>query len=568
VGGPTLAVVHPPDHDPLAEARAALLAGDEVTAERIGLELLALDAESPGAHEVLGGCRFLDDDLDVARSHLEHAFRGYRDVDPRAAARCAIVLAPILAAEQGRVAAAQGWLERARRQLEPVGPCVEVGYLELAVMACDRPDSADLLRSTERALVVAQEHGDTDLEVQALADGGLALVTMGRTREGFARLDAALAAISAGEVSAAVAGKCFCSMLSACDRAQDVRRATEWCDLVRSVVDRAGGRPMVLRTHCRAVYGSVLGASGRWPEAETLMIDALGPPDRPAATHRDLTMAHLAQLRLDQGRVEEAAELLAPYEDRLIVAAPLARVHLEHGDPDLAAEVARRTLRELVDDALRTVPLWALLVQAELARGDVPAAEAATGELAVVAERLDLAVPRAEAATAHARVALAGGDLDAALTWYAAAAQLLADGVRPALSTTVQLEVAEAQLAHGDRAAAVVSARAALAGAERLGAAAARDRAAALLRELGAVPARSGASTTLPDDLTDRERDVLALVAAGLTNAQIGERLYISAKTVEHHVGRILAKLGVRRRAEAAAIAVRSGLSTGGSGSG
>ena len=67
-------------------------------------------------------------------------------------------------------------------------------------MACDRPDAEDLLASTERALTIAVEYGDSDLEARALADCGLALVTQGRTAEGFARLDAALATIAAGEV--------------------------------------------------------------------------------------------------------------------------------------------------------------------------------------------------------------------------------------------------------------------------------------------------------------------------------------------------------------------------------
>jgi DNA-binding NarL/FixJ family response regulator len=60
--------------------------------------------------------------------------------------------------------------------------------------------------------------------------------------------------------------------------------------------------------------------------------------------------------------------------------------------------------------------------------------------------------------------------------------------------------------------------------------------------------------------LTPREAEVLALVAAGLSNRQIGERLFIADKTASVHVSNILAKLGVRSRGEAAALAHRSGL--------
>lgn len=56
-------------------------------------------------------------------------------------------------------------------------------------------------------------------------------------------------------------------------------------------------------------------------------------------------------------------------------------------------------------------------------------------------------------------------------------------------------------------------------------------------------------------DLTTREKQVLALIGEGLTNRQIGERLYLAEKTVKNHVSRLLAKLGVERRVQAALIA-------------
>ncbi|WP_066945567.1 response regulator [Streptomyces lushanensis] len=60
-------------------------------------------------------------------------------------------------------------------------------------------------------------------------------------------------------------------------------------------------------------------------------------------------------------------------------------------------------------------------------------------------------------------------------------------------------------------------------------------------------------------ELSPREREILALIGEGLTNRQIGKRLYLSEKTVKNHISRLLAKLGVERRIQAAVLATQSG---------
>ena len=77
------------------------------------------------------------------------------------------------------------------------------------------------------------------------------------------------------------------------------------------------------------------------------------------------------------------------------------------------------------------------------------------------------------------------------------------------------------------------------------------------LRQVPTRPRRTTSAS--PGGLTGREREVLALMAEGLTDRDIAERLVVSPKTASHHVSAILGKLGVRRRAEAVGKATRMG---------
>ncbi|WP_406164671.1 response regulator [Streptomyces sp. NBC_00996] len=76
-----------------------------------------------------------------------------------------------------------------------------------------------------------------------------------------------------------------------------------------------------------------------------------------------------------------------------------------------------------------------------------------------------------------------------------------------------------------------------------------------LMRSLRADPAESPAVPSELASLSPRERDILALIGDGLTNREIGKKLYLSEKTVKNHISRLLAKLGVQRRVQAAVLA-------------
>lgn len=546
----------------LDAARAAMAAGDlKAAAGALGPE-----CDRPGepqAHELLATLLYLDEDLDGARRQMELAFRGWRPSDPCRAALVAAELADLHASGFGNRAAARGWLQRAERLLEPHGRCVQRGYVDLALVACTTEDVERLAEVAAEALALALEFDDHDLEVRALADRGYALVVQGRTDEGFALLDEAMAALSAGEVAnQVVAGKSYCALLSACDRAGDLRRAEEWTGLIEAMVlTPMGGGPRVLHSHCRLAYGSVLCSSGRWSEGESALLEAIGPTLPGYRVHRPDAAARLASVRLDQGRVDEAAALVSPFEAHWRSWEPLARVHLLSGRPELARAVALRGLDVVPGDRLAEASFLSVLVEVELACLDPKAASAYAGSLGELAEAARSPLLHALASLAAGRVAAAEGDLGGALARLDEAARAVGSDHRPMLVASIALESAQVRAEGGDTAGAVLDARRALDVLERLGPGPQADRARALLRSLGEPSGRPGRrSVDALAGLTVREQEVLELVRQGLTNAEIAERLYISPKTAEHHVGRVLGKLGVRSRAEAAAVATAAGM--------
>jgi LuxR family transcriptional regulator, maltose regulon positive regulatory protein len=162
---------------------------------------------------------------------------------------------------------------------------------------------------------------------------------------------------------------------------------------------------------------------------------------------------------------------------------------------------------------------------------------------------------RAAALAADGAVAAGEGDFETARLRYKDAVDLFQRSGAPFETARVRLELARVLRALGRTDAAAEQARTAHDAMHAMRAEGEAEAAAALLRELDAAQTDSAATA-----LTLREVEVLRLVAQGLSNPAIAERLVLSEHTVHRHLANILSKLGLPSRAAAAAWGTRHGL--------
>ncbi len=488
------------------------------------------------------------------RGHRECLGRG----EEVAAARCAFWLGfgLLLRGEEIR---AGGWLGRAHRLLdEGRYDCPEQGYLlvPVAIAQLGAGDPAAARATYEQVGVIGERFADPDLMALGRLGRGEALAAAGRSADAAALFDEVMVAATAGELSPTVAGIAYCAVIQACQEISDLRRARAWTS---ALTQWCAAQPDLVpfRGQCLVHRAEILLLQGAWPEAAEAASEACerlaAPSDGPetgASGHPAAGGAfyQVAELHRLHGRVAEADAAYRECSRWGRQPQPgLALLRLAQGRGDVAAAALRRALAEA--PAPDRPALLAAHVEVLLTAGDTAAARAAADELAVLAARSEVELLRAMAAQAAGAVLRAEGrPVDALATSRAAWREWQQLDV-PHHAARVRVLLAMTCRDLGDDDAAEME----------------LDAARRVFAALGAAPdlARVAVLTRATDPaggLTDREVQVLRLVATGRTNRVIAADLVLSEKTVARHLANIFAKVGVSSRAAATAYAYEHGL--------
>jgi DNA-binding CsgD family transcriptional regulator len=507
----------------------------------------AADHEVPLAPEDLerlATVAYLMGQEDDSEASWERAHRGFLDRgDREGAARSACWLAVGMQL-RGAIAPASGWFARARQILDEAQiECVIRGYLLIpaAIQRVVQGDAAAGDALFNQAAEIARQYGDRDLACKAAQGRGRALIRLGRVPEGVALLDQAMTAVIAGDVSPIFAGDAYCTVLEGCQEIFDLRRAYEW---TIALARWCNAQPDLVRYRgeCLLYRAEVLQMRGKWDDAARDAQDACALlTSRPIASAALYRLGEIYRLR---GELEKAEAAYMQANERGRKPQPgLSLLRLAQGDVDAAAASIRGVLLDTRTQAARARVL-AAAVEILLAAGDAEQARDAAGELSTIARAIG--APLLSAASAHATgaVRLTEGDVAGAATLFGQASEIWRELEMPYDEARTRVLMA-----------AVCERRSDVEG-QRLEVEAAQR----LFKQLeiefsgphpGAPPKPVAAGHA--GALSEREMQVLRLLASGKTNRAIAEELFISEKTVARHVSNIFDKLGVSTRSAATA---------------
>ncbi len=444
----------------------------------------------------------------------------------------------------------------------------------------------DAIEDGEKALAAAVAAGDSRAEGEVLSTLGMAQIALGRVDDGVARMRRTIEIARANDD---IDGLSY-TYANLADLLNLAGRTKEALETAHEGLRATPGRMTRNHDWMELTISELAFDAGHWKEARAHLTS---PRSQPVGTLLIFRQIREADLALGQGDDELAARCLEQIEPLVAIAsepqwigalgALLGELRRRRRDlPGARAAVAEALdrLEVCTDDVMRIARVSAIgaRIEADIAQQardlrDRAQERDAIARARIHAQRLRGAaadggpVERAWSAVGAAELARARGRTDPAL-WAKAAREWEAID-RPYGVAVTTLTGVEALVEAGDRAGAAEPARTALEIARRLESRWLIDEI-MLLADRARLDLGEGAGVgdvdgdrdgrghdEDPFGLTDRERQVLALIAEGATNRQIGATLFMAEKTASVHVSRILRKLGVSSRTQAAAVAHR-----------
>lgn len=504
---------------------------------------------APDDLELLGRSAYMLGRDDAYVDAMERAFHGHLENGSTArAVTCAFWIGHSWLF-RGQSATAFGWFARAERLLEDEGSAgAESGYVVQGHLL-EHMVSGDVeggLRAATEMTEIGQRFDDQDLVAIGVMEQGDHLLKMGRIDEGVRLIDESMVFVTSGELSPIVAGIVYCNTIAICRSIYELRRLREWTDALTRWCDRQPGM-IAHQGVCLVHRAEIMTMSGAWDVAledlrrcgEQFTLGALNQMAIGNAAY------HEGEVHRLRGEFELAEEAFGRASRLGRDPQPgLSLMRLRQGKPDAAAASIRRAVSE-TPRGLPRVALLPAYVEIMLATDDLDAAAGAARELAETADQQGSDAIAAMASQAAGSVALAEGDAQAALMALRRSSQTWQELGAVHAAARVGVLVGLACRALGDEDTALLEFRGA------------RET----LTDLGARPELVALEAAVRPDgedghgLSDREREVLRLVATGQSNREIAAALVLSEHTVARHLQNIYAKLGVSSRTAAGAFA-------------
>lgn len=454
--------------------------------------------------------------------------------------------------QMGELARSAGWLARAERIVrsnsgaEPAGGMV---LIPQALTALYGGDASSAFRAFEQALTIGERFHDRDTIALARLGIGELKVRLGDVDAGLALFDEVMVAVTAGELSPVPSGIAYCSVIGVCQLAYDFSRAREW---TVALDHWCSDRPdmVMFNGECQMRRAELYRLHGAWEDAVAAARAGLVRArrgDRVAIFGAWYEQGEVQRLRGESDAAQESYRRAA--ETGIAPEPGLALLRLAQGKARLAQSLIRDAAAA-TDPATRRRMLPAL-IEIELAMRDVTAARRAVDELTATRPGARMPMLQAVIDGCDGAVLLEDGDARSALVRLRSSWTLWQELEAPYEAARCRVMVARACRALGDEDSAAME----------------LDAARAVFADLGAAPdlarldalARSSTNAAF-GPLTAREVEVVRLVAAGMTNRAIARELYLSEKTVAHHLSNVFGKLGLASRAAATAYAYEHAL--------